>query len=246
MNTNDFHLSPTPYSVTDPLFYGANIMGLRAGSPTFKILIVDDSPPNRDLLRQLLSPIGFTLKQANNGKEALREYQHWQPDLILMDNRMPLMSGTEAIREIRLLEADKNSSNTSVPIIAISASAFEEDRDKIMKEGANEFIRKPFKAQEVLDKIGSLLNLEYVYQNVEESAESPELSPEILTKAVEALPAELIKQLCDAATMGDGTRFKELLAELDNSSDEAAALLTILQRLVASYDFDSISRLIDP
>lgn len=223
----------------------AQIVGLQADSPHSKILIVDDSAANRNLLRQLLSPIGFELNQASNGKEALEIYQHWQPDLILMDNRMPLISGAEATRQIRLLEAEQGTADYYTAIVAISASAFEEDRKKIMADGADEFIRKPFKAQEVLDKIGTLLGLEYVYEKAEKNTESPQLSQDDLAHAVANLPRQLRTQLCAASTMGDGSLFKELMGELDVSSKETAALLAVLQGLAASYDFDSISHLLD-
>ncbi len=96
--------------------------------------------------------------QAGNGAEALEAYQTWHPDLILMDNRMPVMNGTEATLQIRATEQGK-----ALPIIAVTASAFEEDRQKILAQGASDFIRKPLRDQELLDKIGQQLNVSYVY-----------------------------------------------------------------------------------
>lgn len=136
-------------------------VGLQADEPHYRILIVDDKASNRRLLQQILSPIGFELKQASNGAEAIELFEQWQPDLILMDNRMPVMNGSEATQKIRTSKEGK-----TIPIIAVTANAFEQDREKIIAQGASDFIRKPFKDTEVLSKIRSHLDITYVYREI--------------------------------------------------------------------------------
>lgn len=132
--------------------------GLPDGSPSYRILIADDQESNRKLLEKILAPIGFEVEEATNGEEAVQIFQQWKPDLILMDNRMPVMSGVEAIGKIRAASHGKE-----VPIIAVTANAFEEERKKIIAGGATDFIRKPLNDTELLHKIGQHLNIHYRY-----------------------------------------------------------------------------------
>lgn len=138
-------------------------VGLKADQPQYRILIVDDKASNRRLLQHILSPIGFDLKQASNGAEAVELFQQWHPDLILMDNRMPVMNGTEATEKIRATTAGKD-----IPILAVTANAFDEDRERILAQGATDYIRKPLKDLELLNKIGLHLNIDYVYRELPE------------------------------------------------------------------------------
>ncbi len=102
-----------------------------------KILIVDDEPFNLDLLEQELTDRGYALERANNGTEALAKVESSQPDLVLLDYQMPDMNGLEVLKEIR------NSGN-DVPIIMITAYGTIERAVQAMKEGAYDFIPKPF------------------------------------------------------------------------------------------------------
>src|SRR5205085_2340596 len=103
------------------------VAGLRPVRQTPRVLIVDDEPNNRGWLMRLLGIIGFSLREAENGAEAVRVWQEWKPDLILMDVRMPVMDGLEAICEIR------RQGGTKTIIIAVTASAMNEDRRLIME-----------------------------------------------------------------------------------------------------------------
>ena len=97
------------------------VVGLLPGQPAQRLLIVDDDPNNRDWLNKLLTSLGFLVREADNGQEAIRIWEEWRPQLILMDIRMPVMDGLEATRRIRASQA-----GDAPVIIAVSASALDD------------------------------------------------------------------------------------------------------------------------
>src|SRR5436305_1874594 len=117
-----------------------HVLRLQPGQLACRVLIADDIEDNRQLLAQLLAPVGFEIRLATNGAEAVREFEQWQPHLVLMDFRMPVMDGHEAIRRIRAMVGGKEPK-----IIAVTASAMEENRLDLMAIGADDFISKPFR-----------------------------------------------------------------------------------------------------
>ncbi|MDZ4686185.1 MAG: PAS domain S-box protein, partial [Planctomycetaceae bacterium] len=104
-----------------------HVLRLQSGQATCRVLIADDIEDNRQLLAQLLAPVGFEVRLATNGAEAVREFEGWRPDLILMDFRMPVMDGHEAIRRIRAMVGGEHPK-----IIAVTASAMDENRQELM------------------------------------------------------------------------------------------------------------------
>jgi CheY-like chemotaxis protein/anti-sigma regulatory factor (Ser/Thr protein kinase) len=143
------------------------IVGLEPGQPAFRLLVVDDEPANRDLFKALLSPLGFTLTTVDTGEDALALAEDWQPDLVFMDLRMPGMDGVEATRRLKGLP-----STSGTPVVAVTAGAFEEERREALQAGADEFLRKPFRRDEVLAVLGRLLSIRWRY-----SGESPAAQP---------------------------------------------------------------------
>src|SRR5579859_3982089 len=135
-----------------------HVLRLQPGQATCRVLIADDVEDNRQLLAQLLAPVGFEIGLATNGAEAVREFEQWQPHLILMDFRMPVMDGHEAIRRIRAEAGGK-----ALKIIAVTASAMDENRQELLGIGADDFIGKPFQEAELFRKIHSHVGVEYLY-----------------------------------------------------------------------------------
>lgn len=163
--------------------------------PRRMVLVADDKEDNRMVLRDLLSPLGFDVSEADNGLEALRKARELRPDLILMDLRMPVMSGEVAAQEIRKIEELKG-----VAIIAVSASAFREDMDRSALAGCDGFIRKPVKMKELLAVIGDRLGLVWT---IRPRATSP-VAPEAWEAGpFVAPPAETMGELLRLARMGD-------------------------------------------
>ncbi len=116
------------------------------------ILIVDDIESNRKLLQRILGDKGFLILEASNAGDAMVLIRSRRPSLVLMDIRMPLVAGDQAIMEIR-----KDASLSSMPVIAITANAFEGEKERLLALGADEFISKPFMRDEIFQKIGKLL-----------------------------------------------------------------------------------------
>jgi signal transduction histidine kinase/ActR/RegA family two-component response regulator len=119
----------------------------RAGAP-LKLMIVDDQALNRRVLSELLAPFGFVVLEAADGSEALSLFVQHRPDLVLMDLRMPVMDGYEAMRRIR-----QSAGGESVRIVAVTASAFDEDLAQIRESGADDVLRKPYRKDALVQVI---------------------------------------------------------------------------------------------
>ncbi len=126
-----------------------------------RILIVDDVADNREVLIRMLHPLGFEIQEASNGEACLSIAQNLPPDLVLMDLRMPKMDGHEATRQLHALEGLEN-----IPIIAVSASAFQQDKEASHEAGCIDYIAKPVKRNTLLKLLQQYLPLEWVtYEN---------------------------------------------------------------------------------
>ncbi|MBE7385736.1 MAG: response regulator [Leptolyngbya sp. SIO1E4] len=128
---------------------------LRSEQLPYRILVVDDVLVNRLLLTKIFDSPSFAVKETQNGKEAIEVWQNWHPDLVLMDIQMPVMDGYAATRWI------KQQSQKTV-VIAITANAFKEERQAILKAGCDDFISKPFQRDEVLAKVIQHLETNYI------------------------------------------------------------------------------------
>ncbi len=132
------------------------IIAIAPGQASMKILVVDDKENNRSLLMNILQQVGFKVLEASDGKQALVQFEQAQPNLILMDMHMPLMGGLEACQKIRAVKQGK-----TIPIIAVTASAFDDERQAFLDQGIDDVISKPIRRQVVLEAIGRHLQLKY-------------------------------------------------------------------------------------
>ena len=117
------------------------------------MLIVDDHDLNRRVLVELLHPFGFAVREAADGAQALEQFERHRPQLILMDLRMPCLDGYEAMQRIRQCAEGAN-----VRIVAVTASAFDDDLPKIRASGANDVLRKPFRRHELFQVVENQLH----------------------------------------------------------------------------------------
>lgn len=234
-------------------FPDRQVIGLVPGQPDYRILVVDDQSENRELLIKLLTPIGFELKLATNGQEAIEHWQQWQPHLILMDIRMPVMGGLEAAQHIRSLENQMAEARPLTRIIALSASVLRSDRIRTFKMGCDDFLRKPFRENELFDRIAKHLGVDYLYIETVDLQSKPgrfaALPPETRIHSWEIQPTTLenlspswVVPFQQAAISGDDARMLQLLHQLP---PDQKALAETLRELVQSFQFDRILSLLD-
>lgn len=172
------------------------------------ILVADDTSDNRAVLVDLLSPLGFDIVEAENGQVALESAASIRPDLILTDMMMPTIGGLELTRRIRSDEALRD-----IPIIALSASVFEQNRQAALDAGCDDFEPKPVQVDSLLSKIGGRLSLVWTYDG------EPEVSNLETEGPVVAPPREELEPLLDLARKGQIVRIRE---RLDTIAENAA------------------------
>ena len=149
--------------------------GLASDQPVVKVLIVDDVATNRDLLDELLSPLGFTTRTAASAEDAIVMHDEWHPQLVLMDLRMPGMGGLEGTRRLR-------QGGSKAAIVAVTASGMADAEREARAAGADAFVRKPYQEAELLAVIGERLGVRYVYGS---SAAAPEAGPSATPSGVQ-------------------------------------------------------------
>ncbi len=213
------------------------VTGLQPNQPTYRILIAEDMPQNRQVLVDLLKPIGFEIREATNGLEAVLIWQHWLPHLIWMDLRMPVMDGYEATKQIKAI------GEHAPTIIAITGSAFEEDRAVALAAGCDDFVRKPFRAEVIFEKMAEFLGVQYVYGDAIAPSKSPpmpsrDVNLSITTMADLQMMSETWRQqLHEAATKVNAREVSHLIQQIPTEQAASAAHLT---QLVENFNFEEI------
>jgi len=186
-----------------------HVLGLKPEQAACRVLIADDIEDNRQLLAQLLGPVGFEIRLATNGEEAVKEFKDWRPHVILMDFRMPVMDGHEAIRRIRAMPG-----GAAPKIIAVTASAMDENRQELIEIGADDFLSKPFRESELFQKIHTHAGVEYAYAE-QPIAEPQEESPELTSKSLADWPQEVIDPMRDAVITADLDRLLTMIEAVE-------------------------------
>ncbi len=217
------------------------VVGISSDQREYRILIVEDNEMNRTLLHRLLDTVGFKTHTAGNGIEAIEQFNTWRPHLIWMDMQMPIMDGYEATRRIK---ASPKGSET--PIIALTASVFEEDKDEVFSAGCDDFLRKPFKEMEIFNLLSKYLGVRYTYEEigVEEYDNIRESESEIVRLNVEALSAlpgdvlvELNENVQEINLEGVGKAI-DRIGEIDET------LKKELLKLLKEFRFDTLQLLL--
>jgi len=215
-----------------------DVEGLAPNQPAWRILVAEDNVENRLLLVSQLHAVGFDVREAENGQEAVALFEQWQPHLIWMDIRMPVMDGYEATRRIRALPG-----GDAVKIVALTASAFREQRRKILDAGCNEVVHKPCRAHEIFETMATLIGAQYVYQSrPEEHAAVPPAFKEEMRAAAASLPEAVRSELIEAAQLGDCDRF---MSQLKSTPPRSPALLA-LKALAEAFQFDQVLDVLNP
>ncbi|MBD2076600.1 PAS domain S-box protein [Phormidium sp. FACHB-592] len=215
-----------------PLISRQEVIGLAAGQPSYRILAVDDRPENRALLMELLTSVGFEAQEASNGQEAIDRWRDWQPHLIWMDIRMPVVDGYEATKQIAA--ACKAADVVPPIIIALTGSVFEEDRKVALANGCNDFVRKPFRAEILFEKMADYLGVRYIYADSQQSsAVSSQLAAQaesfmLTAESVSVMPDEWVEQLHQAAVKMNAKLVLNLIEQIPEPHAQLAQALTQL------------------
>ncbi|MEG5056286.1 ATP-binding protein [Microcoleus sp. A2-C5] len=217
------------------------VIGLEPNQPEYRILVVDDRADNCLVIDRLLSPLGLVVREARNGQEAVAIWEDWQPHLIWMDMQMPVMNGYEATTHIKSHPLGKET-----VIVALTASAFEEDRKTILAAGCNDFMRKPFEAKILFAKIEELLGVRYIYEEpVDTKLENEsEISGFFSNQSVESqlcqMPLEWVEKIYNAAYECCDDKIFSLIEEMPREFASASQYLT---NLAHNFLFDDIIEL---
>ncbi|MEL7036493.1 MAG: PAS domain S-box protein [Cyanobacteria bacterium J06592_8] len=209
------------------------VIALAQNQPLYRILVVDEVPENRLLVRQILQPLGFEVYEAENGLEAIKQWEEHSPNLIWMDIQMPVMDGYEATQEIKAKPTGKNT-----VIIALTASALSHNEQRIFEVGCDDILYKPFHTSELLDKIATYLEVRYVYETQNTPSESFVPTVKLTLDALNVMPLDWIKKFHQAAIQGDDDNINDLITQIPESNSELAATLT---SLVEDFRFDKIT-----
>ncbi len=209
------------------------IIALEPNQPRYRILIVDDKWSNRQLLIKLLSPLGFELKEASNGKEAIEVWHTWEPHLIWMDMRMPILDGYEATKHIKAATKGQ-----ATAIIALTASTLEEDRAIVLSAGCDDFVRKPFREADILDAMNKHIGVRYIYDEPANKLNPTQFEFDALTPAtLNTLPARWVAELHQAVAAADSELAFSLIEQLEAKD---TTLAKVLSKLVNDFEFDRI------
>jgi signal transduction histidine kinase/DNA-binding NarL/FixJ family response regulator len=220
-----------------PIQAVSRVSGLAPGQPAYRILVADDAPTNRLILVRMLSSLGFDVREAENGEEAIAQWECWHPQLIWMDMRMPQIDGITATHHIK-----QSPQGQDTIVIALTASAFEEQRQEILQAGCDDFVRKPFREKEILEKISLYLGAKYAYKDKQQSSVTTlaTRSDPSVTEQLGTMSPLWIRQLYQAAAQGSDSAILELLKQIPPAQ---TALTQRLTHLLDTYRFDQIMEL---
>jgi PAS domain S-box-containing protein len=208
----------------------AGVVRLAPGRPPPRVLVVDDEEDNRVVLVELLTSAGFVVTVAADGFEALERFAAERPDFVFMDVKMPRMDGLEAIRRIR-----QRPDGAKVPIVALSASVYEQDSDSVVSQGANGFIAKPFREHQIWEALEAELGLRLEIGAPETAA--PVSLREPGRAELVALGEDNLWAFRAALENGDIDRAAELLSALEA---QHGGVVSALRRKLSEFDIEGL------
>jgi signal transduction histidine kinase/CheY-like chemotaxis protein len=254
--------------IETPLLPDRRIVSLLPDQPTYRILVVDDHPENRQLMLRLLGSVGFDTRAVSNGMEAIAQWCTWCPHLIWMDEQMPVMNGFDAIKQIRNLEllrdqhkmddqsaqemlrglhipsASAFSPLTKTVIIALTASVFEQTRLKAEQAGCDGFMLKPFQEKMLFEQMAEFLGVQYRYDlpvKNNENYDTGSISNPISSPVelyLSQQPEQWLRTLHEAALKLDGETITALVKDTEN---QCLPLAVLLNSLINNLEFNRLA-----
>jgi signal transduction histidine kinase/CheY-like chemotaxis protein len=215
-----------------------DVIGIEKNQQVFKLLIVDDKDFNRSLLVKLLTPFEFMLKEASNGQEAIEIWEEWQPNLIFMDMRMPILDGYEATKIIK-----GTTKGNATAIVAVTASVLEEEKAVILSAGCDDFVRKPFRQETIFSMLTKHLGVRFIYAEIDdENLEKNHQSTELKASDFAVMPEDWLQELYQASLELDEQLIINLMQQIPPNQQH---LKQGLSTIVDSLEFDRITNLIE-
>jgi PAS domain S-box-containing protein len=241
----DIQISSPEMAEVQPRQSRRRVIGLEPNQPSYRILVVDDKWESRLLLVNVLEPLGLEVREAANGQEAITIWETWKPHLIWMDMQMPVIDGYEATRQIKAMIQEE-----ATVIVALTASAFEEERAIVLSSGCDDFVSKPFQEEVIFAKMAEHLGVQYTYEDLPNFTLSQFGSQNLSVKAGEeteflrmtlaAMPAEWVIQLHQAAIDADADLILSLVATIPEFDASSAEVIT---DWINNFRFDKVTNL---
>jgi PAS domain S-box-containing protein len=209
------------------------IIGYQGGKR--KILVVDDVEYNRKVVADALTPLGFSVSQAENGEDAVLRAQEVSPDAIVMDIKMPVMDGMEATRRLR-----QQARFAQTPIFALSASVFNEQRQEALAAGCNTFLDKPIKIPQLLEELKKFLQLEWIAKPTQAAANPAAAA------VLQAPPPDKLNSLNRLAGLGNISNLLDELEALQALNNPAwSEFCTQALNLARQFRIDELQMFLD-
>lgn len=222
---------------------GRRVTGLAHGQPEYRILVVEDDWTNRMLLARLLQSVGFSVREAVNGAEGVEIWEQWQPHVIWMDMRMPVMDGYEATKQINARDVQQKT-----VIIALTASAFEEQRKIVLSLGCKDFVRKPYQQSLIFEKLEEHLHVRFAYEDSAEFETQPEEehanqpTNSNMADVLSDVPVTLVAELYEAAAQAD---IDMVFQHIETLRQYSAELADQLEDMAEAFRLDQIVAMLD-
>ncbi|WP_353571641.1 PAS domain S-box protein, partial [Candidatus Albibeggiatoa sp. nov. BB20] len=199
-----------------------------------KVLIVDDIKENGILLESLLEPLGFKIQQAHDGHHAIKRASEFQPDIIIMDMKMPIMDGLETTRALRKLPLFKDT-----VIIGFSASVLEQQQQDMLAAGCNDFLSKPIKSADLFHCLANNCQLEWIY-------DSYQIEPDIDTSPKQLVlpPPHELEILFKLSVSGKVQAIQSRLENLKKHHIESKAFIEEIQTLLDNFELKKLKEVL--
>lgn len=205
------------------------------------VLVIDDNLVNRAVLVKLLTSLGFATLEAVDGQDGLKQAREIPAiDLILVDLVMPVLDGFAVIQQVKQIPQCRDT-----VLIVVSASAYETDRQKSLELGCQDFIAKPVKFEEFLERLRIDLNLTWLYDQTTAVASSPDARPGQLEVLPVALTAAQVTELLDLARTGDVRGVTDYTEALVQTDEALANFARYIHQLAEQYEFDKICKILE-
>ncbi len=232
------------------------VIALAPNQPQYRILVVDDNDNNRQLLVQLLAPVGFEVREATNGEAAIKMWETFQPHLIWMDMKMPVIDGYQATQRIKA-----KAFGFATIVIAITASAFESEKLAMLSAGCDDIICKPVSEKVIFEKLAEYLGASFIEEAYTTEAYTTEAytTKAYTTKAnttislgesnynlnlacMQALPKSWLTELEQASLTQDRIGLEQLILRIQPQDTELAEAI---KKTIENQEYPKILKAIE-